>query len=80
MKALTFQAQGRLNKAAEILAKASANSQDEALTFARAAQFYDERRFDQAIAYIQQKMPAKLANDPRTLTRSVVPEICRSWR
>jgi TolB-like protein/Tfp pilus assembly protein PilF len=68
LKALTCQAEGRLNEAAEILAKAPANSQDEALTFARAVQFYDERRFDQAIAYIQQKMPAELANDPRVQT------------
>jgi serine/threonine protein kinase/Tfp pilus assembly protein PilF len=68
VKALTFQAEGRLNEAAEILAKAPANSQDEALTFARAAQFYDERRFDAAIAQIQQNTPAALANDPRTLT------------
>jgi tetratricopeptide (TPR) repeat protein len=67
-KALTFQAEGRLSEAAEILAKAPANSQDEALTFARAAQFYDEKRFDEAIAYIQQKMPAELANDPRIMT------------
>jgi TolB-like protein/class 3 adenylate cyclase/Tfp pilus assembly protein PilF len=67
-KAGTFQAQGRLNEAAEILAKAPANSQDEALTFARAAQFYYERRFDEAIAQIQQNTPAALASDPRTLT------------
>jgi TolB-like protein/class 3 adenylate cyclase/Tfp pilus assembly protein PilF len=67
-KALSFQAQGRLNEAAEILAKAPANSQDEVLTFARAAQLYDERRFDEAIAYIQQKVPAAFANDPRAVT------------
>jgi TolB-like protein/class 3 adenylate cyclase/Tfp pilus assembly protein PilF len=66
-KALTFQAQGRLNEAAEVLANAPANSQDEGLSFARAIQLYDERRFDEAIAYIQQKMPAAFANDPRTL-------------
>jgi TolB-like protein/Tfp pilus assembly protein PilF len=68
VKALSFQAQGRLNEAAEILAKAPANSQDEALAFARAIQLYDERRFDEAIAQIQQNMPAAFANDPRTLT------------
>jgi TolB-like protein/class 3 adenylate cyclase/Tfp pilus assembly protein PilF len=67
-KAGTFQAQGRLNEAAEILAKAPANSQDEALTFARAAQFYYERRFDEAIAQIQRNTPAAFANDPRTMT------------
>jgi TolB-like protein/Tfp pilus assembly protein PilF/class 3 adenylate cyclase len=66
--AFSFQAQGRLNEAAEILAKAPANSQDEALTFARASQLYLERRFDEAIAQIQQKTPATFANDPRTLT------------
>ena len=67
-KALTFQAQGRLNEAAEILAKAPANSQDEVLTFTRAGQLYYERRFDEAIAQIQQNTPAAFANDPRTLT------------
>jgi TolB-like protein/Tfp pilus assembly protein PilF/class 3 adenylate cyclase len=67
-KAFSFQAQGRLNEAAEILAKAPANSQDEALTFARAIQLYDERRFDEAIVQIQQNAPAAFANDPRILT------------
>jgi TolB-like protein/class 3 adenylate cyclase/Tfp pilus assembly protein PilF len=68
VKALTFQEEGRLNEAAEILAKAPANSQDEALTFARAAQFYNERRFDAAIVQIQQHTPAAFANDPLTMT------------
>ena len=67
-KALTFQAEGRLNEAAEILAKAPANSQDEVLTMARALQLYYERRFDDAIAQIQQKTPAAVANDPRIMT------------
>ena len=67
-KALTFQAEGRLNEAAEILAKAPANSQDEVLTVARALQLYYERRFDDAIAQIQQNTPAAVANDPRTMT------------
>ena len=68
VKALSFQAQGRLKEAAEVLAKAPANSQDEALAFARAIQLYYERRFDEAIARIQQNTPATIANDPRTLT------------
>jgi len=68
LKALTFQAEGRLNEAAEILAKAPANSQDEAVTFARAGQFYYERRFDEAIVQIQQHTPAEFANDPRIMT------------
>src|SRR4029077_18887128 len=66
-KAFSFQAQGRLNEAAEILAKAPANSENEALTFARAIQLYDERRFDEAIVQIQQHTPAAFANDPRTM-------------
>ena len=66
-KALTFHAQGRLKEAAEVLAKAPANSQDELLTMARALQLYYERRFDDAIAQIQ-KTPAAVANDPRTMT------------
>src|SRR4029077_4940603 len=66
-KAFSFQAQGRLNEAAEILAKAPANSQNEALNFARAFQLYYERRFDEAIVQIQRNTPAEFANDPRTV-------------
>ncbi len=66
-KTFSFQAQGRLNEAAEVLAKAPANSQDDALSFARASQLYDERHFDEAIAYVQQNVPPAFANDPRTL-------------
>jgi TolB-like protein/class 3 adenylate cyclase/Tfp pilus assembly protein PilF len=67
-KALSFQGQGRLTEAAEILAKAPANSQDEALAIVRALQPYYERRFDAAIVQIQQSTPAAVANDPRTMT------------
>ena len=67
-KAGILQTQDRLNEAAEVLAKGPANSQDEALTVARALQLYNERRFDEAIAQIQQNTPASVANDPRTLT------------
>ncbi len=67
-KALSFQAQGRLKEASEALSKAPANSQEEALAFARAIQLYYERRFDEAIAEIQHNMPAAFANDPRTQT------------
>lgn len=67
-KASSFQAQGRLKEAAEVLAMAPGNSQDEALNIQRTIQLYDERRFDEAIAYIQQNMPAPFANDPRTIT------------
>src|SRR5438309_6627025 len=67
-KALSFQGQGRLTEAAEILAKAPANSQDEALAIVRALQLYQERRFDAAIVQIQQNTPAPVANDPRTIT------------
>ena len=67
-KAFSFQAQGRLNEAAQVLAKAPANSQNDALIFARAIQLCNERRFDEAVAYIQQKVPAEFVNDPRTLT------------
>src|SRR5262245_24083067 len=67
-KASSLQSQGRLNEAAEVLAKASANSQAEELCLTRAIQLYLERRFDEAIAQIQQKTPAMYANDPRTMT------------
>jgi TolB-like protein/Tfp pilus assembly protein PilF/class 3 adenylate cyclase len=68
VKALTLQAQGRLKEAAEALAKAPVNSQNETLSFARAIQLYYERRFDEAIAQIQHNTPATFANDPRTMT------------
>jgi TolB-like protein/class 3 adenylate cyclase/predicted Zn-dependent protease len=67
-KAFSFHRQGRLKEAAEVLAKAPAHSQDEALTMARALQLYYERRFDEAIAQIQQNTPAAFANDPRTMS------------
>jgi tetratricopeptide (TPR) repeat protein len=67
-KALSFQSEGRLNEAAEVLAKAPANSQVEVITFARAFQFYYERRFDEAIAQLQQHPSAAFPNDPSTLT------------
>jgi len=67
-KASSLQVQGRLKEAAEILAKAPANSQAEELCLVRAMQLYLERRFDEAIAQIQQKTPAMYANDPRTMT------------
>jgi len=67
-KALSLQGEGRLNEVAEVLAKAPANSQDEALAIARALQLYCERRFDAAIVQIQQNTPVAFANDPRTMT------------
>jgi TolB-like protein/Tfp pilus assembly protein PilF/class 3 adenylate cyclase len=67
-KAFSFHGQGRLKEAAEVLAKAPAHSQDEVLTMARALQLYYERRFDEAIAQIQQNTPAAVANDPRAMT------------
>ena len=67
-KVINFQTEGRLNEAAQVLAKAPANSRNEVLIFATAIQLYNERRFDEAVAYIQQKVPAEFANDPRTLT------------
>ena len=67
-KAFSFHRQGRLKEAAEVLAKAPANSQNEALTMARALQLYYERRFDEAIAQIQQDAPKEVANDPRAMT------------
>jgi len=67
-KAFTFEAQGRLKEAAEVLAKAPANSPNETLAIARALQLHFERRFDDEITYIQQNMPSRVANDPRTIT------------
>jgi tetratricopeptide (TPR) repeat protein len=67
-KATSLQGQGRLKEAAEVLAKAPANSKDEGVTVLRALQLYYERRFDEAIAQIQQNTPEEVANDPRTMT------------
>jgi tetratricopeptide (TPR) repeat protein len=66
-KTSIFQGQGRLTEAAEVLAKAPANSQDQGITIQRALQLYDERRFDDAIVQIQHHLPASVANDPRTM-------------
>jgi TolB-like protein/class 3 adenylate cyclase/Tfp pilus assembly protein PilF len=66
--ASSLQTEGRLKEAAEVLAKAPANSKDEGLTMTRAIQLYEERRFDEVIAQIQQNTPATMANDPRVLT------------
>jgi TolB-like protein/class 3 adenylate cyclase/Tfp pilus assembly protein PilF len=67
-KAGYFQGQGRLKEAAAVLAKAPANSQDEAVNIQRFIQLYDERRFDAAAVYVQHNMPSSVANDPRTIT------------
>jgi tetratricopeptide (TPR) repeat protein len=67
-EATSLQGEGRLKEAAEVLAKAPANSKDEGVTVLRALQLYCERRFDEAIAQIQQNTPAAVANDPRTMT------------
>jgi TolB-like protein/class 3 adenylate cyclase/Tfp pilus assembly protein PilF len=66
-KATSLQNQGRLKEAAEVLAKAPAGSKDEAITVLRALQLYYERRFDAAIAQLQQHTPEAVANDPRTM-------------
>jgi TolB-like protein/Tfp pilus assembly protein PilF len=66
--ASSLQRQGQLKEAGEILAKAPANSKDEGLTMTRAIQLYYERRFDEAIAQIQQNTPATVATDPRIMT------------
>ncbi|HXX41984.1 MAG TPA: tetratricopeptide repeat protein, partial [Chthoniobacterales bacterium] len=67
-KAAIFQGQGRLKEAAEVLAKIPANSTDDGVNIQRFVQLYDERRFDDAITYIQHNFPSSVANDPRTIT------------
>jgi TolB-like protein/class 3 adenylate cyclase/Tfp pilus assembly protein PilF len=67
-KAGMFQGEGRLKEAAEVLAKAPANSQDEGIAITRALQLFDERRFEDAIVHIQHNAPPSVANDPRTMT------------
>src|SRR5438034_2614806 len=66
-KAAIFQGQGRLKEASEVLAKIPANSQDEGASIQRAIQLYDERRFDDAVVYIQHNASPSVANDPRTI-------------
>src|SRR5262245_56995870 len=53
-KAVLHQSQGQLKEAAEVLSKAPANSQERALSLTRNRQLYLERRFDAAIAQLQQ--------------------------
>src|SRR4029079_17801629 len=67
-KAGMFQVEGRLKEAAEVLAKISANSQDDSVVIQRFVQLYDERRFDDAVVSLQHNVPASLANDPRAIT------------
>ncbi len=67
-KAWIFQLEGRLKEAGEVLAKIPANSQDEGVVTQRFVQLFEERRFDDAIAYVQHNAPSSLANDPRTIT------------
>src|SRR5215471_4665883 len=66
-KAGMFQVEGRLKEAGEVLAKIPANSQDDSVCIQRFIQLYDERRFDDAIVYVQHLGPS-LANDPRAIT------------
>jgi TolB-like protein/Tfp pilus assembly protein PilF/class 3 adenylate cyclase len=66
-KAGIFQMEGRLKESAEVLAQAPPDSQNFDLGVRRAVQLYDERRFDEAIAYLQQKVSPAVANDPRTI-------------
>jgi tetratricopeptide (TPR) repeat protein len=65
-KTFILQEQGRLQDAADLLAKIPANSQDSSASLARNLQTFYERRFDAAIAQIQQSPPT-VASDPRTL-------------
>jgi TolB-like protein/class 3 adenylate cyclase/Tfp pilus assembly protein PilF len=67
-KAGMFQAEGRLKEAAEVLAKIPANSQDDSVCIQRFVQLYDERRFDDAVVYLQHNLRPSLANDPRAIT------------
>ena len=67
-KAASFQSEGQLNEAAQILAKIPADSKDENAAVTRALQFFYERHFAAAVTQIQQKAPPVIANDPRTLT------------
>ena len=67
-KAGMFQRDGRLKEAAEVLAKIPANSTDDAVNIQRFVQFYNERRFADAVVYVQHNFPPSLANDPRTIT------------
>jgi len=66
VEAGNFHAQGRLKEAAEVLAKAPANSQDEGITVLRALQLYYERHFDEAVVQIQNAPPTTVS-DPRTV-------------
>ncbi|MEY2538261.1 MAG: hypothetical protein QOG67_2001 [Verrucomicrobiota bacterium] len=65
-KTLILHAEGRLQDAADLLAKIPANSQDSIVCLARNLQAFYERRFDAAIAQMQQNPPL-VATDPRTM-------------
>ena len=67
-KAFLFQDQGQLDKSANELSKIAADSQTDTVVLGRYLQFFFERRFDDAIAYLEKCTASDIPKDPRTIT------------
>jgi TolB-like protein/Tfp pilus assembly protein PilF len=74
-KAFFLQFEGRLNDSAKELSKIAPDSQNDNVVLVRYLQFFYERRFDDAIAYLE-KSSASVLKDPRTIT---VIGFCQEW-
>jgi TolB-like protein/Tfp pilus assembly protein PilF len=75
-KALLLQDEGRLSESAKELSKIAADSQNDNVVLARYLQFFYERRFDDAIAYLGKSSTSAIPKDPRTITSI---GFCQEW-
>ena len=67
-KAIAFQAEGRLDEAAREVAKFKPNSPTVYVNVVKSLQLVFERKFDEAIEFIQANPLHEFADDPRTIT------------
>jgi class 3 adenylate cyclase/TolB-like protein/Tfp pilus assembly protein PilF len=75
-KAAAFRNEGRLDKAAEEVAKLKPNSTTIYVNVVKAIQLQVERRFEDAIAFIQSNPLHEFRDDPRTITDL---GLCQEW-
>ena len=81
-KAVVFQNQGRLDEAAQELAKIPANAMDDFVITARMNQAIYERQFDQAISLMEQKLTSVPAGQPLdSMTEFALIQLgfCQQW-
>jgi TolB-like protein/Tfp pilus assembly protein PilF len=75
-KALAFQTEGLLDKAAQEVAKLKANSPNVFVNVVKALHFQMQRRFEEGIAFIQSNPLHDFTADPRTITELA---LCQEW-